>query len=232
MKNLRLTTKGVVALMASTLLLGGAIGGTMAWLTDSTDEVTNTFTIGDITLELTEHKYENGTLSDSETTDSNEYKFVPGATLPKDPYVIVGANSESCYIFVEVTETVPAGLPEDFFTEIIPKSGWVKLEDEDVYYYGVAATGDTAAACNEIPTDTTDQTIEFMESVTITPDVTKEDMKDLATKPTLSFKAYAIQSENLGKTDPAEIWKLVKDTESTESESVATDSDDNDLIDF
>ncbi len=47
MKKFReLSGKLVVAMLAVTLLIGCAIGGTVAWLTAKTDPVVNTFTYG------------------------------------------------------------------------------------------------------------------------------------------------------------------------------------------
>ena len=44
----------VVAMCALVLALG--VNATLAWLTDKTDEVENTFTVGDINITLQEHK--------------------------------------------------------------------------------------------------------------------------------------------------------------------------------
>ena len=46
--------KTLALVLALTLLVAGVIGGTLAWLTDQTDEVKNTFTVGDINIDLTE----------------------------------------------------------------------------------------------------------------------------------------------------------------------------------
>ena len=78
--------KTVALLLACVMALGVAIGGTMAWLVDSTGEVKNTFTVGDINIDLTET--DDGIGIDTTTTDNaNDYHFVPGDTLSKDPKV-------------------------------------------------------------------------------------------------------------------------------------------------
>ena len=59
-----ISTKTLVALLSLVLLLGCSLGGTLAWLADSTGPVTNTFTVGDIDITLVE------------TTE--DYKIVPG----------------------------------------------------------------------------------------------------------------------------------------------------------
>ena len=70
MKKFReLSGKLVVAMLAVTLLIGCAIGGTVAWLTDKTTAVTNTFTYGDINIELTE-----GVTAESKVRGAREEK--------------------------------------------------------------------------------------------------------------------------------------------------------------
>ena len=46
--------KTLALVLALTLLVAGVVGGTLAWLTDQTAEVKNTFTVGDINIGLTE----------------------------------------------------------------------------------------------------------------------------------------------------------------------------------
>lgn len=46
-KNLRnKCTRAHIAVLALTLLIGCSLGGTIAWLMDKTETVTNTFTVG------------------------------------------------------------------------------------------------------------------------------------------------------------------------------------------
>jgi len=162
--------KTLALVLALTLLVAGVVGGTLAWLTDRTAEVKNTFTVGDINISLTET-----------TTD---YKMVPGNTIAKDPTVTVKANSEACWLFVQVTESTDL---KDFITYAIAE-GWTELQD-GVYY-------------REVPASAADQT------VTVNSDVTKEMLtaKDFA-NPTLTFKAYAVQKDNVASASDA--WAKV-----------------------
>ena len=70
------------------LLIGGAVGGTLAWLVTKTDPVVNTFTAGNINITLDEPNFDN----------TNAYKILPGDTIDKDPTVTVEAGSEDCYV--------------------------------------------------------------------------------------------------------------------------------------
>ena len=85
--------------MAVVMVLGVAVGSTMAWLTSGTDPVVNTFTVGDINISLEE----TGTTLENNENKKN-FDFVPGDALAKDPKVTVIANSEKCYLFLKVTE--------------------------------------------------------------------------------------------------------------------------------
>lgn len=78
--------KSLALLVAVVLVIGCVIGGTLAWLTDSTEQVKNTFTTSDIDITLTE-------------TTGTEYKMVPGYTIAKDPKATVLAGSEECVPF-------------------------------------------------------------------------------------------------------------------------------------
>lgn len=172
--------KALALVLALTLLVAGIVGGTLAWLTDQTAEVKNTFTVGDINIGLTE--------------TTADYKMVPGNTIAKDPTVTVKANSEACWLFVKVTESTDL---KDFITYAIAE-GWTALPGVDGVYY------------REVPASAADQTFSVLadNAVTVNSDVTKEMLtaKDFA-NPTLTFKAYAVQKDNVASASDA--WAKV-----------------------
>ena len=92
-------TKKVVALLLTmVLLIGAVVGTTLAWLTDSTNTITHTFTIGDVTIHLNDGQ---NAEDDSWTTKSQ--KVSPGVPVTDfNPYVKVDATSEKCWLFVKV----------------------------------------------------------------------------------------------------------------------------------
>lgn len=149
--------KTLALVLALTLLVAGVVGSTLAWLTDQTAEVKNTFTVGDINIGLTET-----------TTD---YKMVPSNTIAKDPTVTVKANSEACWLFVKVTESTDL---KDFITYAIAE-GWTALPGVDGVYY------------REVPASAADQPFSVLkgDAVTVNSDVTKEMLtaKDFANPP-------------------------------------------------
>lgn len=92
------------------LAITAAIGGTMAYFTDYTDTAENTFTVGNVDIELDEADVdENGVvITDGQgnvlpRVTENDYKLFPGHTYVKDPTVTVQADSEEAYIRMLVT---------------------------------------------------------------------------------------------------------------------------------
>lgn len=156
-----------------------SVGGTIAWLTAQTEAVTNTFTVGNINIELAE-------------TTGETYKMVPGNTIAKNPTVTVKANSEACWLFVKIEESTNL----TNFISYTVDSGWTKLQD-GVYYREVAAT----------TTDTAFSVL-TSNQVTVKDTVTKGMMDDItkgtASAPTLKFTAYACQKDNVE--DAATAW--------------------------
>ena len=175
--------KLTVSLAVLALVACMAAGATLAWLTAKTSSVTNTFTYGDINIELKE-------------TTGESYKMVPGNTIAKDPKVTVKANSEACWLFVKVEKSTNF---DEFMTYGIA-DGWTKLDGVDGVYYREVAS----------PTDDTVFDVLKNNLVTVKEDVTKEDFAGLTseTMPTLTFTAYACQKDNVDSA--ADAWNLVK----------------------
>lgn len=178
--------KKFISIVAIALVLCCVVGGTLAWLQAETTPVVNTFTYGDINITLTE-------------TTGSEYKMVPGGTLAKDPKVTVNANSEACYLFVKIEKSANYGT---YLADYTVADGWTQLVDDKgdivdgVYYRTVAAT--TADTSFYVLAGKDGYTNGF---VTVKDGVTKAQMEALqdegATLPTLTFTAYAVQSENI-----------------------------------
>lgn len=88
------------------LLVVGSVAGTLAYLT-SQDDVKNTFTVGEVELDLWEHVVgEDGKATANITHAGNTYdEILPGLKYSKDPTVTVKADSEDCYVRMLVTVT-------------------------------------------------------------------------------------------------------------------------------
>lgn len=188
MKKFReLSGKLVVAMLAVTLLIGCAIGGTVAWLTSNTAPVVNTFTYGDINITL------------AETTGSN-YKIIPGVDIAKDPKVTVEANSEDCWLFVKVEE---AGTFVANKVTYSIATGWTQGDGtkipSDVYYRSVTASN-------------ADQPFGVLsgDKIIVSEELTKAEingLNDAAKTPKLTFTAYAVQKDGIA--DAAAAWAKV-----------------------
>ena len=173
MKKFReLSGKLVVAMLAVTLLIGCAIGGTVAWLTANTAPVVNTFTYGDINITLAE-------------TTGTSYKIIPGVNITKDPKVTVEGGSEDCWLFVKVDQQ------GTFVTGKVTYSiadGWTALAGQTGVYY-----------C-EVPAAATDTDFGVIKDnkIIVSSDLTKAEINGLteANKtPKLTFTAYAVQKD-------------------------------------
>lgn len=174
--------KSLALLLAIAIVVVGVVAGTVAWLTDKTPSVTNTFTTSDINIELKETK--------------NNFQMIPGWNIEKDPKVTVKLGSEACYLFVKLEKSANF----DTFMTYEMADGWEALpEAPGVYYREVAAA-------------TADTTFEVLKGnqVTVKDEVTKAQMNDLTadTYPTLTVTAYASQlyKNNTQTFTAAEAW--------------------------
>ena len=185
------TSKKALAMLLSLVLVIGCVaGGTLAWLTATSNEVNNVFTTSDIGVTLEESK-------------NLDLKMVPGWTITKDPKATVTAGSEDCYLFVKVEKSANF---DDFMTYAIAE-GWTELSD-GVYYM----IFDSQNADNENEMGAAYSVLKD-DQVKVLDEVTKEDMNALtdATKPNLSFTAYAVQlyRENGTQFTAEEAWAMV-----------------------
>ncbi len=93
-----------ILLTSIVLILSITVIGTLAFLID-TDEVINTFTVGNVQLKLDEACVNEAgeTVVGEDRVTSNEYKLMPGGVYAKDPTVTVLSGSEDAYIRMILT---------------------------------------------------------------------------------------------------------------------------------
>ena len=209
--------KTVVLLMALTLLVGSAIGGTMAWLYSQSGSVTNTFVAGNIgSLTLTER----------DAGDENRnYLFVPGVGIKKNPIVTYTPVDENgsvlnvdAYVFVKVdyannyweyserTYTSANG-----YLSWGVDSAWTKLENVDNVFYLTAEAKDGTDSVQKWEIMESGSTEMDGVTITVSDDITKAMVDDnTAAVGSLTFTAYAIQKD--GMTDEATAWTTVSAT--------------------
>lgn len=184
-------TKAFALMLALILVVGAAVGTTLAWLTAESGTVTNTFTVGKITIDLKEHKLVDGTLNTAETvTENKTYKVVPGATQPKDPFVTVNKGSEACYLYVTITNNMV--INSKTVATVNVRSDWTVVETQGnttLYRYSTTIDASNADVTKQVFT-----TVTYSGS-----DITKDNIGDLANK-TIVLKAYAHQFANTTQT--------------------------------
>ena len=179
--------KTFVAMLALVLVIGCAVGGTVAWLVSSTNAVVNTFTYGDISITLGE-------------TTGNDYKIIPGVNIDKDPTVTVKKDSEACWLFVKVEEE--GTFVADKVTYSIP-DGWMQGDGTkipaNVYYRAVDAV-----------TNDTDFAVLKDNKIYVSEELSKSDIQSISDQPKLTFTAYAVQKDGID--DAATAWTKANPT--------------------
>lgn len=181
-----LNMKPLAILLALTLLVGCAIGGTIAWLTAETKAVENTFTVGDITIKLSE-------------STGNTFKIVPGATDAKDPTLAVKEGSEKCYVYALVENNLVLNNGTCVATLDVNENQWTSIAtsgNKTLYRYYKEVTPMADDGDNSV-----DYTIlePVFESVTYDgAKITKENIGELDGKKII-VNGFAHQSENIGE---------------------------------
>lgn len=193
------------------LLVCISVGATVAYLT-STDEVVNTFSVGNVQIKLDEAKANtDGTLVDgADRVKANSYKLLPGHTYAKDPMVTVLKGSESSYVKMTVTFTKAAELDAIFapsgadMTSIFngySSANWLyKGNTEDTsantrtyeFWYKEAV----GAPDGDVALDA------LFDSITV-PSSIKNDQLATINNMTITVNAYAIQADGFANAEAA-----------------------------
>lgn len=194
--------KRIMMVVCSLILVASiSIVGTMAYLTDETEEVENTFTVGSLfdpdapdpeedgQFVLYEHEAFDededgvyllesaGALSDEVT--ENTYKVLPNVNIPKDPFVRTDVELElDAYVFVEVVDntTLTFAVDDGLWTSL----GIKGTKGGDMYV--LKANDGIVEAGNKLPATT------ILKNNTIT---VGDD--GIAENESLSFYGYLIQ---------------------------------------
>lgn len=166
-----------------------AVGGTLAYFTDTTDVKKNTFTVGNVDIELTEPEWDKQGSEDAP-------EVYPGEALAKDPTVTnTGANP--CFVRVKV-EGLDC-LKEVGASDIIFRTdytdnklgdNWVLHTDGLYYYTKVLAKGEVTDA--------------LFDQIVIPTDLTNGDGK---TEFDIDVTAYAVQAQG-AKSSWADVQKM------------------------
>lgn len=197
--------KSLALLMAVVMLFGVTVGSTIAWLYAQSLDVTNTFTVGDINVELDESLLKDDNTLDTETrVQGNSYQLIPGTTYPKDPKVTIkgSASNVDAYLFVKFEEGDAATYLT--YTSALKTPDWTQGDGTNipanVWYV-------------EVPASTTDFSKELLVGNTVTVKDTIVDAQSTTSgalkmpndSQILKWTAYAVQKDNLTVT---EAWNV------------------------
>lgn len=205
--------KGLLAASALVLVAAISVGATLAYLTASSREVTNTFTAGEgINITLTEPYYV-----------AEEYR-TPGSTFTKDPQVNNTSEDSPVYVvaslsyYIDNTEVSYATFTNSAAAADVIKyatiysdtnatavgfnSAWTQIEDDDVnkdyFVYGTAVNAPTSVAKNT-------STASIFEKVKIS----EKDKAGTIYK--IVVNAYAVNADNGTADVYTELKTLVQD---------------------
>ena len=207
--------------LCAIILVVATVFGTMAYLT-STDEVENTFTVGNVKITLDEAKVNtNGSpVEGADRVKANEYKLMPGHTYTKDPTIHVDAASEDCFIRAKVTLTnakewiaIATKYADNKVENII------KGTDDNIWWVSQPAVDETANTVtytfvykNESHTDelgkriwtsTDSKDLVLFNEIAIPGGLTNDELKSVGASK-ITVVAEAIQAD--GFADAAEAW--------------------------
>ena len=181
------TKKLVIAVIALSLALICAIGGTLAFLVAETKPVTNTFTYGEISISLWENVLdENGNVTDEKNYVGIEYgKIVPGDVVNKNPTVTVSEGSEPCYVYVLIENQLGEAASYD-----IDASKWEEIGESENQRRSRYSVGDGIVNAADA-----DKNLEVFGTLVFSSDLDKNAIGALVGK-NVVISAYAHQADN------------------------------------
>lgn len=167
-------SKVLIIALCSIALVVGSVAVTMAYLVDTTVTKNDTFTVGNIDIELN-------------AAGDISHKMMPGATIDPNREVTVIGGSEDCYLFIELSRENNF----DTYLTFTMAAGWTKLND-NVYYRMV----DTSA--ND---QTFDVFTNFTAKPECTK--AQYDAIAAESEPNIKLTAYAVQFANIADVNAA-----------------------------
>jgi len=211
--------KKLITMLTALALVGAiGVGATLAYLSDKTAELTNTFKFAEngIGIELDEatigddnkavdHDNDRTPAGGGQTYDN----IIPGMEMDKDPTVTITADSLNCNVFVSVKNANAEEVLKinDFnakaWAEVNPADYNLEAADNTKYYVyqGEKATGTVEAndSFKVVPNAPTDTVLEdVFQTLTVGTEVTAEtEFTDIV------IKAAAVQADSCADDDAA-----------------------------
>lgn len=196
-----LTTLGAVALIGAI-----GIGSTFAYLTSETGTVKNTFTVGNVKIDLKESKvvknsqgqYVDDDEADTWTVTENKYEnLIPGDEMVKDPTVIVEKSEVLANVFVAVKLGGENGWTYDSVNrKFVSKDFTTDAVDGDWTYYTAKSNNTVAVFYQEnVDTKADKKGLTLFSKVTYAANATNATVPKAPAA--LEIRAAAVQAGNL-----------------------------------
>lgn len=191
----------MIFITAMVLLFAIVTGSTIAYMTKTTDPVINTFTYGNVLIDLDEAPVDaEGQATTGSRVKANKYRLYPGKQYDKDPTVHVDADSENCYLFVKVVNNIASieAAGDTTIAAQMSAKGWKLVTGKnDIYYYD----GKTQGSNDTTVTVSKGEDIVVFEKIKI---ATNADLNSISSDAKVKVVAYAIQAE--GFNTALEAW--------------------------
>lgn len=124
--------KSLFTMLGALALVGSiGVGSTLAYLSSTTAVMTNTFSVGKVSVTQDESDESTSDDKTDRTTTGNTYTDItPGDKLVKDPTATVVANSADCYVFMQLSGADELAA-QNFTFNGFDSTKWIKVADED-----------------------------------------------------------------------------------------------------
>lgn len=206
----------LLTVCSAALLVCVTVGATVAYLT-STATVTNTFSVGNVSIKLDEAKAnpDGSLVANADRVKANSYKLLPGHTYNKDPMVTVLKGSESCYVKMTVTFTKANEL-DAIFTPNGANMTSIFNGYDSTNWIDKGNTKDTAANTRTyefwykeaVGAPNSDVALDALfDSITVPGSITNAQLATLKDM-TITVNAYAIQADGFANAEAA--WAAYK----------------------
>lgn len=200
--------------MLTVLVLLMAAGGVSAYFT-SMDQNTNTWTTGNITIELREPEY-------GKATPAERENITPNQELTKDP-LIKNTGSNEAYVFLQFSVpkanvktadadgTLQPSVQQELFSYTI-HSGWTKVSEDNssadsnsyIYAYG------SSSGCTPLSSGTSTPPLFQNSRIVFKNIVEGQELQNK--KLEIPVRAFGIQTSDLSTDNtslPSEVWKIL-----------------------
>ena len=192
--------KKLVTTLGSLALVGAiGVGATLAYFSDKTGQINNTFTLSDkVKVVLDEQKYGD---ENANRVLANHYdNVVQGVNYDKDPTVTLGNTDLKQYAFIALDES------KDMEIVDLQNQNWQHIETVDnIKVYVYVNNGDyIVTANNDVKTEEQEQAGDYEAGIQLTPLFTQVKLKDTVSAEEnkkeldgIKLAAAAIQAEGI-----------------------------------